>query len=436
MIQTPIHRRSPTPPRMKNPKGHLGRAIVVACVLLLLAGCIGPLKGLNRFNPFGGGSKSTLEGDRDGPARLLDFAPEVTIERLWSRKIGKGLGKKYLELSPAVLADRVIVADAYGLVTALDRFTGQDIWRTRVGRPDRKNIFNLTDRSDRSFVAGGVGIGEGLALVGTVRGYLIALDAGDGKELWRTQLSGEVLAPATAGAGIVAVQTSDGKLFALEVEDGSVRWIFDTQDPIVTLRGTASPVIGQRHVYAGFANGIVAAVEIESGYPTWEQRVSLPEGTSELERMVDVDGRPLVMEGVVYAASHQGQIRAMSRSDGSILWETGEPSHHPLEEGFDLLFVVRDDDVVVAALQTGGGEAWRQESLYMRELSDPLAFGNYLIVGDGDGYLHVLAQSDGRMLGRHKTGSSLRSPMTEEDGIVYALNKKGRLRALQISRIE
>ena len=422
---------------MNNSKLHVGRAIVVGTIVLLLAGCIGPLKPLNRLNPFGGGgSKSSEEVSTDGPAKLVEFIPEVGVERIWSRKIGKGLGKKYLEISPAVVDDMLIVADAYGLVFGLNRLTGEEIWRTRVGRPDRKGLFNLTDRSDRSFVAGGVGIGEGLALVGTVRGFLIALDAGDGKELWRAQLSGEVLAPAVAGAGIVAVQTSDGKLFALEIEDGSVRWIYDTQDPIVTLRGTGSPAIGLRYVYAGFANGIVASIDIASGFPIWEQRVSLPEGTSELERMVDVDGRPLVMEGVVYAVSHQGQIRALARNDGSILWEKADPSHRPLVEGFDLLFVVRDDDVIVAAAQNGGSEIWRQDALYLRELSDPLAFGNYLVVGDRAGYMHVFAQSDGRLLGRHKVGSSLRSPMAEQDGIVYTLNKKGRLRALRISRIE
>lgn len=422
---------------MKYSKQHLGRAIVVGCILLLLVGCVGPLKPLNRFNPFGGGgSKSAEDDETDGPAKLVEFVPEVGVERIWSRTIGKGLGKKYLEISPAVVDDILVVADAYGLVFGLNRFTGEEVWRTRVGRPDRKGLFNFTDRSDRSFVGGGVGTGEGLALVGTVRGYLIALDSGDGKELWRTQLSGEVLAPAVAASGIVAVQTSDGKLFALEVGDGSVRWIYDTQDPIVTLRGTGSPAIGGGHVYSGFANGMVAAVEITSGFPTWEQRVSLPEGTSELERMVDVDGRPLVIEGVVYAVSHQGQVRALGRNDGSILWEKSDPSHRPLAEGFDLLFVVRDDDVIVAAAQNSGTEVWRQESLYLRDLSDPLAFGNYLIVGDRAGYMHVLAQSDGRLLGRHKVGSSLRSPMAEEDGIVYSLNKKGRLRALRISRIE
>ena len=250
-------------------------------------------------------------------------------------------------------------------------------------------------------------------------GISLRLSVHDGSELWRTQLTGEVLAPAVAEGNTVAVQTSDGKLHALEIENGEVRWVFDTQDPIVSLRGTASPVISLRHVYAGFANGLVAAIEIDSGFPAWEQRVTLPEGTSELERMVDVDGRPLVMDSIVYAASHQGKLRALARNDGAIVWEIDEPSHHDLARGLDLLFVVRDDDIVVGAAQNGGTEVWRQESLFRRELSAPLAFGNYVVVGDDAGYVHVMAQRDGRMLGRYKTGSSVQSSMVVRDGIVY-----------------
>ncbi|MCY3883617.1 MAG: outer membrane protein assembly factor BamB [Gammaproteobacteria bacterium] len=421
-----------------NAHARTARFVALGCVIFLLAGCIGPLSGLNRFNPFSAGDKPREGEDSEssGPADLVDFVPEVQLDRIWSRKVGRGLGKKYIEIVPAIVEDRVLVADAYGTVMALNRLDGEVFWKTRVGRPDSKGLFDVNNRSDPSFVAGGIGVGEGLLFLGTVRGDIIALDIGDGKEIWRTQLSGEILSPAVADQGIVAVQTSDGKLYALEVASGDVRWVFDTQDPILTLRGTGYPVIERNHVFAGFANGLVASVEIESGFPAWEQRIALPEGTSELERMVDVDGRPLVMESVVYAVSHQGKLRAMSRADGSILWEKDEPSHHSLAEGYDLLFVVRDDDVVVAAEQNGGSEVWRQDALFKRELSDPLAYSNYLIMGDDKGYVHVLAQSDGRMLGRARHGKSLRSPMIEERGVVYAMNRKGRLAAFRISRIE
>ena len=91
------------------------------------------------------------------------------------------------------------------------------------------------------------------------------------------------------------VQTIDGRLLALEQEDGAVRWSFDNQVPILTLRGSASPLFDGNAVYAGFANGMVSAVRADNGEPLWEHRVMLPEGRSELDRMVDVDGSPCLM---------------------------------------------------------------------------------------------------------------------------------------------
>lgn len=382
-------------------------------------------------------SKSADEARESGdPAPLVDFTPEIVVERVWSKTIGKGLGRKYVELTPAILADRIFVADAYGLVLALDRFNGKILWRKVVGNPDRKSWLDVSNRSDPSFVSGGIGVGAGKVFVGTVRGELIALDVGDGTELWRETLSSEILAPAVAEFGVVVVQTADGKMYALEIETGESRWVFNTQDPAVSLRGTAYPVLSAGFAFAGFANGTLAAVELESGSTLWQQRLTIPEGTSELERINDVDGRPLVLGQIVYAVNHQGALQARRRSDGFMLWEKPDPSYHALAEGLDLVFVVRDDDVIVAAQQQTGNEAWKQDSFENRILTDPLAYHNYIVLGDADGFLHVIAQSDGRHLGRYKVGSSIRSPLVEADGIFYALSNRGKLEALRISRVE
>lgn len=374
--------------------------------------------------------------DLDDPAPLAEFSREVEVERVWAKTIGKGLGRKYVEITPAIVADRVVVSDAYGLVLALDRLTGNVIWRTEVGNPDRRNWLNISNRSDPSFVSGGIGVGAGKVFVGTVRGELIALDIDDGSELWRETLSSEILAPAVAGSEVVVVQTADGKMYALESDTGESRWVYHTQDPIVSLRGTGHPVLSEGYAFAGFANGMLAAVELERGIPLWQQRLTIPEGTSELERINDVDGRPLILDQIVYASNHQGAMQARRLSDGYMLWEKPNPSFHALAEGLDLVFVVRDDDVVVAVQQQSGNEAWKQEAFYKRSLTDPLAYHNYIVLGDAKGYLHVIAQSDGRLLGRYKLASSIRSPMVEEDGIFYTLSNGGKLEALRISRIE
>ena len=376
------------------------------------------------------------------PAKLQDFAAEARIERLWRASIGAGLGRKYLRLNPVIVADRVYAADGYGVVEARDRFSGKRVWRTEIGKARKRRSGRLRmvprlgffDRRDPSFVSGGVGAGDGFVLLGTTDGDLVALSAANGSEKWRAYVGSEILCRPVAGNGAVLAQTIDGRLLALEQEDGALRWSFDNQVPILTLRGSASPVFDGDVVYAGFANGMVSALRTDNGEPLWEHRVMLPAGRSELDRMVDVDGSPLAEGPLLYAVSYQGRLKALRRADGAPVWQQEISSHLDLASGYGHVYVVDEDDHVVAFDQQTAEVVWRQEGLYRRKLSSPAAFSNYLVVGDDEGYLHVLAQSDGRFLARRKLdGKGIRSGMAVADGrTLYVLTNSGALHALEM----
>ena len=369
------------------------------------------------------------------PAELVKFDAEVSVNRVWRAGIGKGLGKKYLRLDPKILADRIYAADGYGEIEALDRFSGKQIWRTRVGAVEKGMLsaFNFLDRKDPSFVSGGVGAGAGYVFLGTTLGEVIAVSAADGQEIWRSPVDSEVLAPPVAGGDLVFVQTIDGRLMALEEDTGEIRWSIDNQVPVLTLRGTSTPVYNADVVYTGFSNGMVNAVRAETGEPIWEHRVMLPEGRSELDRLVDIDGAPLVVGPVVYAVAYQGKLKALRRNDGAMLWEHDVSSFLDLSLGYGQVYVVSDGDVVTAIDQQSAEVAWTQDALQRRKLTSPVAFSNYVVVGDSEGYLHVLAQSDGRFVGRKKLdGKGLRSDMVVEDGTLYVLGNSGSLFALTI----
>ena len=389
-------------------------------------------------------------GDKDDkedvlkPAELVDFEPESRIRQLWRSKIGKGLGRKYLRLDPAPLADRIIAADGYGVVEARDRFSGKRVWRANIGQGGRADRsprsgmgrfvprirLGLFDRRDPSFVSGGVGVGDGF----TTGGALVALSAADGSEVWRIHVGAEILSRPATGDGAIFIQTIDGRLLALEQTDGTVRWSFDNQVPVLTLRGSASPVFSGDIVYAGFANGMVGAIRTGNGEPLWEHRVMLPEGRSELDRMVDVDGSPLINGPLLYAVSYQGRLKALRVADGAAVWQREASSYLDLAAGYGQIYVVDETDAVIAIDEQTAEEVWRQEALYRRKLSSPVAFSNYLVVGDDDGYLHVLAQSDGRFLARRKLdGDGLRSGMVVVDGrTLYVLGNSGSLYAIEI----
>ena len=387
--------------------------------------------------PFvGGGDSNTELKEKLKPAELVRFDAEVNIKRLWRGSIGDGLGKKYLRLHPAIIADAVYTADAYGLVEARDRFSGKRRWRTRIGEPDQGFLHTgIFDRRDPGFVSGGVGTGGGMVLLGTTAGEVIALDSADGSETWRVEVGSEVLAPPTYGDDSIFVQTVDGRLLALEASNGEIRWSFDNQVPVLTLRGTATPVFhDQGVVIAGFANGKVSAIRAESGEPIWEHRVMLPEGRSELDRMADVDSRPLILGATLYTVAYQGRLKSLRLGDGSPLWERETSSFLDLAHGYGQLYVIDDEDTVEAVDLESAEPVWVQEQLFRRQLSSPVAYDNYVLVGDGDGYLHVLAQSDGRFLGRKRLDSKgIRSGPIVADNVVYVFGNSGSITALEIA---
>jgi len=369
------------------------------------------------------------------PAPLPKFTAEVDIRRAWGAHVGKGLGRKYIRMQPAVLADRIYAADGYGRLDAFDRFTGRRQWHVQLPQQAGGFFarFNVIDRTDPSFVTGGVAAADGKVFLGTTSGEVFAYSAADGSDAWNTSVGSEVLAPVAEGQGLVFVQTIDGGLVAVNADTGASVWRFDSQVPILTLRGTATPIYDGGVVYAGFSDGTVRALRAENGEPLWEARVMLPEGRSELERMVDVDATPLVLGPVVYAVAYQGNLQALRRGEGSPLWEIQMSSFLDMDEGYGQVYVVDENDIVTAVDETTSEVVWRQEALRLRRLSPPTVFSNYVAVADGDGYLHILAQSDGRYLGRRKLdGKGVRSRMIYRDGLLYAFGNSGSLQALEI----
>jgi len=405
--------------------------------LALASACMLFLSGCSWFSwlPWVDGDKKK-DDESLKPAKLTKYEAEVTVERLWKASVGKGLGRKYLRMRPAVVADQIYAADGYGRIEAFDRFTGKRTWRVQLDAESGGflNSFDVLDRTDPSFISGGVGAGGGKIFIGTTNGELLAFSASDGSEAWRQQVDGEVLSPAVTGEGLAFVQTIDGSLMALELETGEVRWEIDNQVPILTLRGTATPVYEAGVVYAGFASGAVVAVRAENGEPIWSHLVMLPEGRSELERMVDVDSTPLLEGPMVYAVAYQGNLRGVRRQDGNPLWELPMSSFLDLDTGYGHIYVIDEDDAIVAVDTRTAEESWRQEALARRKLSSPVAFSNYLAVTDDEGYIHILAQSDGRLLGRRKLdGKGVRSRMVYADGVLYAFGNSGSLQALEVT---
>ena len=351
------------------------------------------------------------------PMALQKIQQEVSLKKEWSRSIGVGQGKLWNNLTPAVEDETLYIADAEGVVQAIDRFTGKQQWQVKLEKP----------------VSGAVGVGYGMVLLAALDGSVTALNSSTGEQDWSVHMGSEVLsAPATNG-DVVVVQTQDDRLIALDAYDGKQRWVYDNTPALLTLRGTSAPIITERVVYAGLSTGKVIAVDTERGLPIWEQRIAMPSGRTELERMVDIDGDILLKNGVLYVSSYQGRLVGLEAQTGELLWQRDGSSYVGLTEGYGNAYASLADGRVEAIDQRSSVVMWSNEDLQRRQLSAPAALSSYIAVGDLEGYLHLLSQVDGRFVSRTRIDSKgLRAQPLVVGDWIYAYGNSGKLVALTI----
>ncbi len=382
-----------------------GRLILVGLLAVPLAGC----------STIGGWFSS--KQPEVEPEPLVEFTPSAKVQVVWDRDIGDGADEQQVKLQPVVDIDRVYAADREGLVVAMELESGRDIWQVELDLP----------------LAGGPGVGEGLVAVGTSDAEVVALDADSGELKWSARVSSEVLSVPRVARGLVLVHTIDGRLSALNSESGELEWGFQLSVPTLTLRGSSSPLISGYKVICGFANGKLVAFDLDSGRLLWEASVTSPSGRSELERMVDLDADPVVYDGVIYVGTFQGEVAAVGEETGAVLWRKELSTYAGLTADWRRLYVTDADDQVWGLDPRNAASLWRQDKLLGRRVSAPAVVGEYLVVGDYEGYLHWLDKSDGGMVARSRVGRARIRVQPQVSGdLVIVYGDKGELAVLRI----
>ena len=351
------------------------------------------------------------------PVELQKISEQVKIKSRWSRGVGDGQGEGLYKINPVLVDDTLYVASAEGEVAAIDAEAGRVRW---------KRDLDLA-------LSGGVSHHQGSIFVGTSEGLVMRLSASDGSEVWRAGVSGEVLSAPQGDGRYVVAQTYDGKLVGFDYETGEARWTYTSDVPVLTLRGTGTPMILGDNAIAGFADGKVVAINLRSGNVAWEVRVAIPQGTSEIERIVDIDGSMALQGTELYVASYQGRVAAIDTRSGRRLWQRNVSSVSGVGVGFGNVYVADDDGTISAFLRNGQGVRWQNIDLGFRELSRPTPVSSYVAVVDFEGYLHLLSQVDGDIVGRTKVDSSgARADMIASGNRLYIYSNDGALKAYDV----
>lgn len=353
------------------------------------------------------------------PAELVKFEATAKLKKVWSKSAGSGQDKPFSRLVIAFDGrGSVYTAGVHGDVHAFEAATGKRLWKVDID----------------ATISGGVGVGDGLVLVGTDDGVLQAMDAETGEFKWQAQLSSEIVSAPAADNSLVVANTIDGRVFAFDAASGEPRWSYDHTMPVLTLRGTSSPVITSSQVVVAFDNGQVLSLSASDGSVQWELRASRPQGRTELERIVDIDGTPVLDGGYLYLASYQGNVVAVSRGAGRTQWSAEASSPNAVAVSNGKVFVSTEASRVMAFNSVNGELLWENYELKRRGTGTPAAIGDYVAVTDKDGYLHLLNQSDGSFAYRFKpAGNSFRAPLVGYNNLLYTFADNGKLAAYALA---
>ncbi len=325
------------------------------------------------------------------PAELVPFGPTAELKILWQGSVDSAGNNVYY---PEASGNTVYAVGAEGIVNGFDAASGKTVVSFEAGQR----------------VSGGVGVGNGLVLLGTPRGEVLAFDR-DGKRLWKTQLSSEILSPPQAQDGTVVVRSGDNRVYGLDVVSGKQKWVYQRATPALSVRTNAGLVIQRGGVFVGFPGGRLVALALGNGNVGWEGVVAMPRGTTDLERVADITSLPVIDGQQVCAAAFQGRVACFEIVRGTLLWARDVSSISGIGADARYLYVTDDRNAVLALDRARGASIWRQDKLVGRNVSAPLALGRHVVVGDLEGYVHLLSREDGSFAARIATdGSAIGAP--------------------------
>lgn len=380
------------------------RAVFALSLAVFLAGC-STMERMNPVNWFSSAPKVK-------PAELEAISPSVTLAVLWQTNVGSAGG--YV-LTPAVVGSSVYAAAQDGTLARFDN--GGQVWRISAGQP----------------ISGGVGADGRLVVVATAKGEVLAFD-NTGKALWTARVTSEVLAAPQIAEGLVLVRSGDNRIFGLDAADGKRKWVYQRSTPALSLRSNVGVTLAGKAALAGFPGGKLVAIALNNGAAIWEATVAMPKGATELERVSDVTSAPVVAGREVCAAAYQGRVACFDLASGNHLWSRDMSSAAGIDVDARNVYVTDERGAVHALDRTNGATVWKQDKLFMRQVSRPIALSSHVAVGDYQGVVHLLRRENGAFAARTNTDSSgiAAEPQRVERGFLMQ-TRNGGLYALSVN---
>lgn len=356
--------------------------------------------------------KSWGDEDPGDPAPLVDFQETVKVGKVWSTGIGDGMGKHGLSMGPAYSSGTLFAADHKGRLASINAQNGNKNWELKTEQP----------------FSGGPGLDDSQLYMGTIDGRVVAFDRNNGTEMWNAQVSSEVLVAPASSDGIVVVRCIDGRVFGLDEDNGTRVWIYDHSVPLLTMRGNANLLVRGGMVYVGYDDGSVVTLRLDDGSLVWSQSIVSPEGRTELERLADVGQQMVIIASDLIVSSYKNRVVSLAADSGRMLWFKDISSATGLQVDRTKLAVSESTGDLWLLDRRNGSTMWKLDQLLNRELTRPAFYGNLVVVGDREGYLHWIDSDSGDFVARVRAGKKgfAAAPLTVGTSL-YVLTNKGQL---------
>ena len=380
------------------------RNLIVLCSIFIISSC-SSMDGLRFWK--------SDEIDPDEPKELVAFSNQKNIVIEWKNSFkGENEIGNFL---PDFSAQNLFFSDASGNVSSINASTGDRNWSIEL-----------------NFLASGTSAGFGLVVVSDIDGNVIAVDQNDGSKLWSTNVKGEVLSKVAIDAKVVVVKTGSRELLGLDRENGEILWSYRSKLPLLTVRGSSSPVIVDDLVYVSFDNGRLGVFELNSGFQVWDGAISYVKGVSELENLIDSDSSPVVDGGLIYTTNYQGNLNIFDTAQKRSVWSYETSSFYsPIVSRGMLTIVEANSGLRSFALKTLQ-ESWTNEDYINRDLSNAVSYKGSLVVGDFEGYVHVIDTLNGKTIGRKKISRKpIKSILSRSDSL-YIIDEAFNLHSINI----
>jgi len=361
-----------------------------------------------------------------------DFKPTVQVTRVWKDRVGHGAGMSGVRMEPAIVDGVLYAASTDGVVAAYDANSGKNLWKQKsrthgwFGWGDKK-------RKD-AFYSGGPTVAGDLLAIGTLDGHVYGLSSKDGTQRWVATLPSEVIDSPVIAGGLVVVRTQDGRVYGLDGNTGERRWVNDQGNlPLLSLRGNGPLMVTNGVVFLGSDDGKLIALRQDNGDKLWEQKLATGEGRTDIDRMSDADGGIVIDGSTLYASAYHGSLTAVDGPSGRPLWARPFSTYTSLALTGNSLFGVNADSQVWAFDKSSGADMWKNDDLKYRWLSAPSVQGNYVVIGDSEGYVHWLQTGDGALAGRERLSKkAIRAQPVVAGDLVYIEDVQGHIAAYRL----